>query len=73
MSPAGGHLAAPCSAALKSSSPQTSSAPFRWTSRFEGVGALGLLVVIRTILSFSIDVEINGVAPWRARTTNSGG
>jgi hypothetical protein len=33
----------------------------------EGVGSLGLLVVIRTILSFSIDVEINGVAPWRAR------
>lgn len=34
----------------------------------QGVGALGLLVVIRTILSFSIDVEITGVAPWRART-----
>src|SRR5689334_16666328 len=33
----------------------------------EGVGSLGLLVVIRTILSFSIDVEITGVAPWRAR------
>lgn len=32
------------------------------------VGALGLLVVIRTILSFSIDVEINGVLPWRDRT-----
>jgi uncharacterized membrane protein len=31
----------------------------------EAVGALGLLVVIRTILSFSIDVEINGVLPWR--------
>jgi uncharacterized membrane protein len=35
---------------------------------FEGVGSLALLVVIRTILSFSIDVEINGVAPWRARS-----
>jgi uncharacterized membrane protein len=32
----------------------------------EGVGSLGLLVVIRTILSFSIDVEINGVVPWRS-------
>ena len=32
-----------------------------------GVGALGLLVVVRTILSFSIDIEINGVLPWRAR------
>src|SRR3954469_21752954 len=33
---------------------------------FEGVGSLGLLVVIRTILSFSIDIEISGVLPWRA-------
>jgi uncharacterized membrane protein len=32
----------------------------------EGIGALGLLVVVRTILSFSIDVEVNGVLPWRA-------
>src|SRR5436305_13403121 len=32
-----------------------------------GVGALGLLVVIRTILSFSIDIEINNSLPWRAR------
>jgi uncharacterized membrane protein len=31
----------------------------------QGIGALGLLVVIRTILSFSIDIEINGVLPWR--------
>ena len=29
----------------------------------EGVGALGLLVVIRTILSFSIDIEISGALP----------
>jgi uncharacterized membrane protein len=33
----------------------------------EGVGALGILVVIRTILSFSIDIEITGILPWRAR------
>jgi uncharacterized membrane protein len=32
----------------------------------EAIGALGLLVVVRTILSFSIDIEINGVLPWRA-------
>jgi uncharacterized membrane protein len=37
------------------------------------VGALGLLVVVRTILSVSIDVEINGVLPWRARTTGHSG
>ena len=24
-------------------------------------------MTIRTILSFSIDIEITGVAPWRAR------
>jgi uncharacterized membrane protein len=34
----------------------------------QAVGALGLLVVIRTILSFSIDVEISGSLPWRSRT-----
>ena len=38
-----------------------------------GVGALGLLVVIRTVLSFSIDVEINGELPWRARAGAPGG
>ena len=32
----------------------------------ESVGALGLLVVVRTILSFSIDIEISGALPWRA-------
>jgi uncharacterized membrane protein len=30
------------------------------------IGALGLLVVVRTILSFSIDIEVNGVLPWRS-------
>ncbi len=29
------------------------------------VGVLGLLVVVRTILSFSLDVEIDGTLPWR--------
>lgn len=31
----------------------------------ENIGVLGLIVVVRTILSFSIDVEIDGVLPWR--------
>ena len=31
----------------------------------ESVAVLGLIVVIRTILSFSLEVEIEGVAPWR--------
>ena len=40
--------------------------------RLQAVGALGLLVVIRTILSFSIDVEINGSLPWRTEPAAGG-
>lgn len=32
----------------------------------DNVAALGLLVLVRTILSFSIEVEINGRLPWRS-------
>jgi uncharacterized membrane protein len=31
----------------------------------ENVAILGLIVLIRTILSFSLEIEIEGVAPWR--------
>ena len=31
----------------------------------ENVAILGIIVLIRTILSFSIEVEIEGVVPWR--------
>ena len=31
----------------------------------ESVGVLGLIVLIRTALSFAIEIEIEGVAPWR--------
>jgi uncharacterized membrane protein len=31
----------------------------------ENVAVLGLIVVIRTVLSFSLEIEIEGVAPWR--------
>jgi uncharacterized membrane protein len=31
----------------------------------QSVGVLGLIVVIRTFLSFSLQVEIDGAAPWR--------
>ncbi|HWI31387.1 MAG TPA: DUF1622 domain-containing protein [Microbacterium sp.] len=34
---------------------------------------LGLIVLIRTVLSFSIQVEIEGVAPWRRALLTSGG
>ena len=31
----------------------------------ENVYVLGLIVAIRTFLSFSLETEIEGVAPWR--------
>jgi uncharacterized membrane protein len=31
----------------------------------ENVGVLGLIVLIRTFLSFSLEVEIDGSWPWR--------
>lgn len=35
------------------------------------VAVLGILVVIRTLLSFSLDVEIDGTLPWRRAATKS--
>ena len=32
----------------------------------ENVGALALIVLIRTVLSFSLEVEIEGRLPWRS-------
>lgn len=34
---------------------------------------LGVIVLIRTILSMSIQIEIEGVLPWRRALTTSGG
>jgi uncharacterized membrane protein len=31
----------------------------------ENVAVLGIIVTIRTFLSFSLDIEIEGVLPWR--------
>jgi hypothetical protein len=33
---------------------------------FEAVGVAVLVVLIRTVLSFSLDVEIEGRLPWRS-------
>ena len=35
----------------------------------EAVGVLAILVAVRIALSFSLDVEIDGVAPWRKKET----
>lgn len=34
---------------------------------------LGLIVLIRTVLSMSIQIEIEGVLPWKRALTTSGG
>ncbi|HKP07165.1 MAG TPA: DUF1622 domain-containing protein [Microbacterium sp.] len=39
----------------------------------EGAATLGLIVLIRTILSISIQIEIDGVLPWRRALLRSGG
>src|SRR4051794_17495051 len=40
----------------------------------ENVLVLGLIVLIRTVLSFSLETEIEGVVPWRrAQLTGMGG
>ncbi|MFV2019010.1 DUF1622 domain-containing protein [Micromonospora sp. LOL_023] len=40
---------------------------------FESVGVLALIVVVRTFLSFSLEVEIDGRWPWGKRATTSDG
>jgi uncharacterized membrane protein len=37
------------------------------------VTVLGLIVVIRTVLSFSLETEIEGVAPWRRAAMSGAG
>jgi uncharacterized membrane protein len=40
----------------------------------ENVAGLGLVVVVRTLLSFSLQIEMEGVVPWRrAQAGDSGG
>jgi len=39
----------------------------------DSVLVLGLIAVIRTVLSFSLETEIEGVAPWRRAMTGGAG
>lgn len=43
------------------------------TPSFESLAVLGLIVLIRTFLSFSLEVEIEGRWPWRAADERSKG
>ena len=38
----------------------------------ENVAVLGLIVLIRTLLSFSLEVEIDGTWPWRRAAVRAG-
>jgi uncharacterized membrane protein len=40
------------------------------TPTLQSVAVLGLIVVIRTFLSFSLQVEIEGTVPWRRALTS---
>jgi uncharacterized membrane protein len=46
----------------------TVTAPLTWDS----VGLLGVIVLVRTFLSFSLETEIEGVVPWRRREKDAG-
>jgi uncharacterized membrane protein len=46
----------------------TVTAPLTW----ESVGLLGVIVLIRTFLSFSLETEIEGEWPWRRRQRGHG-
>lgn len=37
----------------------------------EGAAALGVIVLVRTFLSFSLEVELDGSLPWRRRDAGS--
>ena len=37
----------------------------------ESALALGLIVVVRTFLSFSLEIELDGVVPWRKGRVNT--
>jgi len=42
------------------------------TPTIDSVIVLGIIVIIRTVLSFTIQIEIDGTLPWRRALTHSG-
>ena len=49
-------------------SPQTSSEPSPSHRVGESVAVLGGIVLIRTFLSFSLQLEVTGALPWQQRS-----
>jgi uncharacterized membrane protein len=43
------------------------------TPTLESVGVLAIIVLIRTFVSFSLEIEIEGVPPWRRAVTSGAG
>jgi uncharacterized membrane protein len=39
----------------------------------ESAATLGIIVLVRTFLSFSLEIELEGVVPWRRSRTGAGG
>ena len=56
--------------AWRSWSPLTSCAPSPSEPTLNNVVILAVIVLIRTVLSFSLEIEIEGVAPWRRAATS---
>jgi len=42
------------------------------TPTFTSAGVLGIIVVIRTFLSFSLEVELEGRWPWQSKSKPAG-
>lgn len=38
----------------------------------ESIATLGVLVLVRVVLSFSLDIEVDGMVPWRRAEFESG-
>ena len=58
-----GLAAVSASALLLANPPETAATPSEPT--LEQVGVLALIVLIRTFLSFSLEVELEGKLPWQ--------
>ena len=42
------------------------------TPTVQSLSVLGLIIIVRTLLSFALEVEIDGCLPWRRREVERG-